>query len=157
MPGNYLLNPNFDADLAGWTISDPAAIFGGEDADEAPSSGSVQTTVTIQTESVAQCVDAAVIPERFDWVRLHARARITEQAATDVSVEAVLSFFDQSGCAGVQLGTASSAAIVGDTAGLWNALTIQMQVPPGALSVSASFEAAPTDVVPTRTWRSTAP
>ncbi len=143
--GNHLMNPNFDRDLSGWTLSDLSAIFLQDDADGAAGSGAARSVVTNQAETFAQCVDGSSLNEPFDYLELRGRARITERAATAVRMTASLTPFDQPSCTGTDLGLVASEEVAGDTAGQWHDLQVGLRVPAGAQSVLVGFVAVPDD------------
>lgn len=144
--GDHLMNPNFDTDLSGWTLSDPAASLIVDDADGATTSGAARIGVSTESEGGAQCVDTTSIPGPLGRLTLRARTRITERVPTPVRITASLTYFDQPGCAGTELSSATSEEVAGDTGGMWLDLGVKGFVPPGSLSVLARFDAVPDDM-----------
>ncbi len=145
--GDSLLNPNFDVDIADWTLSNGGVIsFLPDDADLVPTSGSLEMLITDQGEGFAQCVDLSGFPSdpRIE-AGLSARVRVTERSATTVRAMGALTFYDQAACVGTTLGTSATSEVAGDTGGLWSALGLLAEVPLAALSAEVSFTAAPDD------------
>ncbi len=142
-PGNVLANLNFDANLVGWTFSDPAAAHHTADADGAPSSGSAIIRVSAQVESARQCLGAAALAGLDGLAGLRGRVRIADHGPTTVEVEALLTFYAGTDCLGAELLSAGSAAAVGDSGSHWLALGVETAILTGAVSVAAGFRATP--------------
>lgn len=127
---NRMSQPNFDADLAGWTLVDPAPgalAWNAADAGGAASSGSARVDTTAGTGlewNLTQCVAAG---DHYDIARF--RARI--QSATSGAPAALVSvrYFSAPGCTGSSIPTFQSDPVVGDTAGQWLASTIAFTPP----------------------------
>ena len=144
--GSYLANPNFDDDLTQWTLSNGSiAAFLADDADDAPTSGSLGMLITEQAERASQCVELPAFPT-YAEIGLSARARITQRSATVVTAQSHLRFYDQPGCQGVELSMVSSLENAGDTGGLWIDLDRRAALPASTLSVEVVFEAVPQDL-----------
>lgn len=118
---NDLLNPNFDLGLASWSLesSAPAEIgFSTEDADGAPSSGSV----VIENLSgpgaqfaVAQCL--ALAPGRLS--RARGRLRIASAVEGIPLFSVRLLEYETPDCSGAPAAVHESLAVAGDTGGAW--------------------------------------
>jgi len=138
--GNWLANPNFDLDLAGWTIAEPApgeTQHGVDDADLKPTSGSAE----IQTASgagqvwgLAQCFPVAA----FDLVEGSARVGLVSTTPGDPTASLGIDFYAAAACGGALVGSAVSAPQAGDSAGVFVALTTGAASAPG-LALSARF------------------
>src|SRR5690606_24437474 len=118
---DQLANPNFDAGLAGWVLTDPAPgslAWSAADAGGAASSGSAEIVASGglgEVWGLSQCFELPAGP-------FHGRARVqVESAAADVpEVELRLDFFDAAACAGALLDSTLSPAVAGDTGGAWS-------------------------------------
>ena len=144
---NFLANPNFDADLAQWQLSDPAASsFGTDDADIVPTSGSIALSITDQEKSFGQCFSLADFPAAAEVV-LSTRVRIAQQSATTVRAQGRARYYDQAACAGIDLAVRSTPEVIGDTAGAWTPVEVRAgSLPVGAVSVRVDFVAVPDDL-----------
>ncbi len=137
---NLLVNPNFDEDLTAWTSSDPGlCAFGSDDADGAVTSGSAEVTVLEEGVGFGQCVELQ--DERL--VRLVGRVRIEQIGSAAAAAAGELTWFSQPGCGGAELGTASSAPVVGSTGEGWLDLDLEVRGPAAAASALVSFLVVP--------------
>ncbi|MCH9651413.1 MAG: cohesin domain-containing protein [Deltaproteobacteria bacterium] len=139
---NLLKNPNFDQDLAFWSLASPSAaeiLHHGDDADDAASSGSAEVrnlTGAGETFALAQCVAL----DGTEVYRVGGRARVLSGLPNDPVEFASVSFFDDLDCGGELLGTASSNQVLGDTAGAWSEeLASEVVAPVGGGSALVSF------------------
>ena len=131
-----LAQPNFDDDLAGWTISDPvpgALQWSSSDAGAAATSGAAEIVTAVgagQAWLLWQCIE---LPERRFLGRV--RARIQSPTAAAPVVRMAIEHLAGEGCTGAALGVVLSPAIAGDSASLWATSTVSGTVPTGAQSV----------------------
>ena len=131
-----LAQPNFDDDLAGWTISDPvpgALQWSSSDAGAAATSGAAEIVTAVgagQAWLLWQCIE---LPERRFLGRV--RARIQSLTAAAPVVRMAIEHLAGEGCTGAALGVVLSPAIAGDSANLWATSAVSGTVPTGAQSV----------------------
>ncbi|MEM7049878.1 MAG: beta-propeller fold lactonase family protein [Acidobacteriota bacterium] len=134
---NLLANPNLDGDLSPWVrFPDTSSVvdFAADDADEAASSGSAEVTFSglDPVAYVSQCVaiDAALPHE------LRGRARIDGGSGSLPIVSALVRYFASPNCTIDQLDEESSAALAGDTLGVWESFELP------ALTIPATAQSA---------------
>jgi len=133
---NLLVNPDFDANIAGWTVvagTDPTWLAD-VDHDECDGSGSLRVTSVADPEplvGVLQCIDVAV-PE---GEQVTASARILQ---IEGNFALSLSFYMAAGCDGgfaggdVDLGTVNPVA--------WTEYEVQLTAPAGVQSILFQME-----------------
>ncbi|MDX1999917.1 MAG: hypothetical protein SF066_19545 [Thermoanaerobaculia bacterium] len=138
---NRLVNPNFDHDLAGWTVEPPTAPFAWspEDVEAAPSSGSAELpafAASGQSLALAQCV---AVSESSSY-RLDGRLRIASGIPALPQGVGLVRFFASADCSGPTLSTVMSPTVPGDTADAWVlAFSRAVTSPAAARSAQVSF------------------
>ncbi len=109
---NVLVNPNLDDDLAGWTASSPTETsYGPNDADAAPTSGSISVATVATQAAVNQCV-SVTDDQGFYFA---AKGWIESELSSAPSLSAEIRFFSGAGCTGGTLSTESVAGPSGDS------------------------------------------
>ncbi len=132
---NRLLNPNFDGDLAAWTLAPtaPATFFyGTPDADGAWSSGSASIRSEIGagvTHSMSQCVAGS-----GDGLEAVGQVRLATLGSADPRAWIEVRHFSGTGCTGSLLATDVGVALVGSTG------TAFVDLPPLEISTSAGTQ-----------------
>jgi uncharacterized repeat protein (TIGR01451 family) len=139
---NLLRNPNFDRDLAFWTLGSPLPTeisHCTDDADRAPTSGSAEL-VNLTGEGGVYLLSQCVRVEGRQTYTIGGRVRTRSGSMSDPAAVASIAFFSQDDCSGTPLGTESSQMVVGDTATLWSdQLPGSISAPANALSGLVSF------------------
>lgn len=139
---NLLQNPNFDAGVGLWTLvpANPGVVrHDAEDADGAPSSGSVLAEY-LSGEfffGVSQCV---LVDADEDYV-VGGRVRIDSLAGDEPVAYAQVRFYEEPNCSVTPLGSLQfSAQVAGDTLGAWvDFVSLPLAAPPTASSAKVSF------------------
>lgn len=156
LPGSpdagFLLNPNFDDELAPWSSFD--FVWSDQDVDAIPSSGSAEVLLPDADRLLVHpCIDVA------GEIALEARlsARIADPTFGTPRVALALIFYDSADCGGSTLGTAVLATIKGDTVGAWVETKETVQLPVGTLSALpaiayAAAGSSPTEVLVDRVY-----
>lgn len=132
---DLLAQPNFDDDLAGWTVDDPfpgSLLWSPDDAGGEGSSGSAEVVTADGVGgvwSLSQCVPV----EAPRWLGRF-RARIASSTPDQPEVTLRAEWFADSDCEGAGLGSASAPAVTGDTSDAWLETFHDGGVPPGAAS-----------------------
>jgi hypothetical protein len=117
---SLLANPNLDDDVSGWVFDGPATTglaHSTEDADDAPSSGSLHLSGSAAADdvlSVTQCI-ALTVPGSH---RVGGRVRVASSTPGAPVASVALTLYSDTACtAGNELNLGSSAATAGDTGG----------------------------------------
>ena len=138
---NYLLNPNLDRDLSGWSESSPSANeidHHTADIDGARTSGSARIrnfTGTDELFSLSQCVHLGG-SSGYD---LGGMVRISSTTPGHPAAAGHVDFFASGDCSGAPLAGASTSAVQGDTALSWQAFKSRLEAPSGASSALVTF------------------
>lgn len=132
---DLLAQPNFDDDLAGWTVSDPfpgSLQWSPDDAGGEASSGSAEIVTANGAGAVwslSQCV-AVDAPRWLGRLRTRSASSTPDQPEVSVRVE----WFSGADCGGAGLGAAAAPPVTGDTGDEWIESVHDGGVPPGATS-----------------------
>jgi hypothetical protein len=131
---NLLINPNFDAGVTGWQMSDGTGWDAGRDADGNPNSGSVRLSVvneTLNTDSaVSQCVP--ISPGTY---RLSGKVFAPTGSYNAESIAELIVFWEESatcGNAGALPNATTPAIHPATTQNSWVSVTTGLVVPPAA-------------------------
>lgn len=123
---NRLVQPNFDADLAGWSGTG-ANQWSNADAGAAATSGSANIVTGAGagvSYDLEQCIPVA---DRYFTAR--ARLRIATPTAGAPNASVVVDHFASNDCTGTALASSASTPIVGDTASIWQPTAVEGRVP----------------------------
>lgn len=130
---DLLDDPNFDASLTGWAVSEPgqpgAFAWGVDDVDGKEASGSARLDVTAGsgvTFGLAQC--RIVDPEATLEASL--ATRIASGTVGAPRVRGLVSYYANSACSGAVISSDATAPVAGDTAGVWTRPTVAGVRPP---------------------------
>ena len=140
---NKLRNPNFDVDLASWSLV-PAAggivTYSPDDSDEHVTSGSVSAIFSAADffVGVTQCVTVS----ELTTYRLVGRVRIESVSGTDPLGYGQAQFFGAANCSNPLPGDLQfSSTVAGDSGGAWLEVDGNVLSPDDALSARISFYA----------------
>ncbi len=140
-----LANPNFDTGLDGWSLGGPVPAEWTQaplDGEGQPFSGVARLSTGVGAGAswqIEQCLelDAAAPLAAFG---LAALARVDSGEGGAPAVRAYYRWHDAAACGGSVAASASSAQVVGDTAGAWRELGLRFSPPPpGAQSLLVGF------------------
>ncbi len=121
---NFLVNPNFDDDLEGWTPVSPEPNeinYDPADADDAATSGSTKFsnfTGPNATYGLTQCLTVAP----FTQLDLGARFKIDSNLEDDPLVFGWVQFFPTDDCSGPGMPPLLTEGAAGDSQGVWGAI-----------------------------------
>jgi hypothetical protein len=139
-PGNAFVNGHFDCSADGWelTSSTPGEIAHSEsDSADSSLSGSLEfRQLGVNTSyRVAQC---AVIGSDEE-TGLNGVVRVAAEPGVLLSLTAACTSYPDSDCAGDAIGSSSQTLLMGDTAGLWNPVSLTVGASSGRSSVRCIF------------------
>jgi hypothetical protein len=136
---NLIVNPDLDADPAGWTIGCGTSLdWLDEDEASCPGSGAARVAGTVcqgvPSAGAGQCVAVADLPTVFAAARVRVASGLAPQSGV------LIGFFDGADCGGSQIGEPLTA-FAGAGVGEWRTVTFAVGVPTGALSAVVGFGA----------------
>ena len=143
---NLLVNPNFDADLGSWTLTEPPPafwVFDDGDVDGAATSGSALISGVSGADQVVglnQCVEIAA-PDAVFGIGGRVLLR-NNSTPPDPEAFGIVTFFDGAACGGTLIGQMTTGLVTGDTGEGWAPIPwMNAPGPSGAMSAQVLFTA----------------